>query len=565
MIKTLKCISWNFLSAMLLLLISGCSDSNEESSGPSTFLITSQDLGYSKPVKQHSVNVPFAGGTYKMTVKATDNVQWSVTVSEGNHFVTVSPTGNQTGNGEVIVSVNANTDKTVKTAKLTIQNSVDNTPATITLKQVEKMLYIPEGTESQSTADFEKETSKYNKHYMVEGDNVAIFWDREMGRNPLNAQHRFDKDKLLIACEAVYTFLTERLKFANSPNSYGNKYKLIVFVQNTANGTAWGGGSKNVGMLWLNPGRINEDSNYRIVYHEMCHSMQYITEFDGAVGLRGYQKGSIYEMTSQWALLRKYPDWGVNQERSHFDDYINLTHLAIGHSDNAYHNPFMLEYWANKHGEDFISRMWQGSTADDEGVYIYTYMRITGTQQAAFNAEVYNAAAHFINWDLPYIYDSYAQYGGTNVHECELDKEGANYRISNKVTAYSPKGRCPQNYGYNAIKLKVPTSSSEVSIQFSGLTNADVFNIKNKEAAEWRFGFVAVKRDGTIDYGTQTVAGADKLYTARYNVPEGTSHLWLVIAATPKTFSKDADNEWPYQFELTGTEPDGDKCKISVK
>lgn len=563
MMKTFRYISWTFFSFMLLLLAMGCGDDKEENGGTSTFLIVSEKLGYVRPVKQHSVNVPFAGGTYQMTVKATDDVQWSVSVTEGNDFVTVSPTGNQSGNGVVTVAVKANTNKVVKMAKLTISNSLDNAPVIITLKQVEKELYIPEGSEDQSTADFEKETSQYNKRYMVEGGNVAIFWDRAMGRDPLQYKYSFDKNKLLTACEEVYAFLTNQLKFATSPNSYGNKYKLLIFVKNEGNGTAYGGGDHNVGKLWLNPGRINENENYLIIYHEMCHSFQYITAFDGAAPLRGYQGGSFYEMTSQWALLRKYPDWGVNQERSHFSDYINQTHLAMGHEDNEYHNPFMLEYWANKHGEDFISRIWQNSTADDEGTYIKTYMRLTKTLQTAFNAEVYDAAAHFINWDLPHIHDSYAQYGGTNVHECELKKVAGNFRISNTVTAYSPKGRCPQNYGYNGIKLKVPSGTSEITINFRGLTNVGGFDVKNEESAEWRFGFVAVKRDGTVDYGTPTVAGATKQHTASYNVPNTTIHLWLVVAATPKTFIKTVGNEWPYEFSLTGTEPDGEKCKIT--
>ncbi len=564
MINILRNISWKILSLALLMLAAGCSSENDETgSTSSTFLIVSEKLGYVRPVKQHSVNVPFSGATYQMTVRATDDVQWSVTVTEGSDFVTVSPKGNQSGNGSVTVEVKPNTDKTIKIAKLSIRNSLEDTPAVITLKQVEKELYIPEGTENQSTADFERETSKYNKHYMIEGDNVAVFWDRAMGRNPLNAEHSFDKDKLLAACEEVYTFLTSQLNFANSPNSYGNKYKLIVFVQNVANGTAYGGGRGNVGMLWLPPGRFNEDNNFRIVYHEMCHSMQYITEFDGATGFRGV--GAIYEMTSQWALLRKYPDWGVNQERGHFDDYINLTHLAMGHSDNAYHNPFMLEYWANNRGVDFISRLWQASTQDDEGNYLKTYMRMNKMNQAAFNEEVYDAATRFINWDLSHIHNAYAQYGGTNVHECELKKVAGNYRISNTITTYSPKGRCPQNYGYNGIKLKVPSGNSEISINFRGLTSVSGYNVKNKESAEWRFGFVAVKKDGTVDYGTPTVAGISQC-TAKYNIPEGTAHLWLVVAATPKNLIKTDDkdpNEWPYEFSLTGTEPDTEKCKIT--
>ena len=49
-------------------------------------------------------------------------------------------------------------------------------------------------------------------------------------------------------------------------------------------------------------------------------------------------------------------------------------------------------------------------------------------------------------------------------------------------------------------------------------------------------------------------------------VPENTEHLWLVVAATPKEiYDTGADNQWPYQFTLDNTEPDGDKCRVIKK
>ena len=46
--------------------------------------------------------------------------------------------------------------------------------------QVEKVLLIPEHTMiGQSGPElFENENSKFNKHYMKESDNVALFWEK---------------------------------------------------------------------------------------------------------------------------------------------------------------------------------------------------------------------------------------------------------------------------------------------------------------------------------------------------------------------------------------------------
>ena len=38
------------------------------------------------------------------------------------------------------------------------------------------------------------------------------------------------------------------------------------------------------------------------------------------------------------------------------------------------------------------------------------------------------------------------------------------------------------------------------------------------------------------------------------------------MAATPKEiYDTGADNQWPYQFTLDNTEPDGDKCRVIKK
>lgn len=143
-----------------------------------------------------------------------------------------------------------------------------------------------------------------------------------------------------------------------------------------------------------------KDPNHNIIYHEMCHCFQYIAEFDGATDFGGV--GTFYEMTSQWSLLQRYPNW-IELENSHFKDFMKQTHLALGHKENQYHSPYVLEYWANKHGVDIISKMWQQANATDQRDFIRTYQRITGTNQQKFNEEIYEAATRFITWDLEHI------------------------------------------------------------------------------------------------------------------------------------------------------------------
>lgn len=93
--------------------------------------------------------------------------------------------------------------------------------------------------------------------------------------------------------------------------------------------------------------------------------------------------------------------------------------------------------------------------------------------------------------------------------------------------------------------------------------NSSEYNIHKPNNAQWRYGFLAVLKDGSRVYGEPS---KEDIGSASLQVPENTEHLWLVVAATPKEiYDTGADNQWPYQFTLDNTEPDGDKCRVIKK
>lgn len=121
----------------------------------------------------------------------------------------------------------------------------------------------------------------------------------------------------------------------------------------------------------------------------------------------------------------------------------------------------------------------------------------------------------------------------------------------------------PSNYGYNSIKLTVPEAGTTVKVNFRGIINSSEYNIHKPNNAQWRYGFLAVLKDGSRVYGEPS---KEDIGSASLQVPENTEHLWLVVAATPKEiYDTGADNQWPYQFTLDNTEPDGDKCRVIKK
>lgn len=552
---------WNLIPTVLLvILIAGCGGDEEtfKEENSLSFKLSSSDLnlGSSKNIK---VMVPYAGGVYKLSVKASPGTVWSATVESGNDLLDVTPSGEQQGDGEIKITATEDSEKTGgKTGVVLIKNNADNSPLKISFEQKEKELFFPEGLWGQTSADFQNPMSTFNVHYGKIGDNVALLWARTIGINPLVApsNRRFDPNKALAACEEVYNFLVDELGFANRTTSCAAKYKFIVRVRDDDNGTAYGGGSGDVGLFEISPLHL-QNERYGIFYHEMCHSFQHIAGRDGA----GKLSGPINEMTSQWALLRRFPNW-IELERSHFNDFMRLTHLAFLHEDNGYHSPYVLEYWAYKHGVKMVSRIWKEAINADNSDPVVIYKRLTNINQEQFNDEIYDAATRFITWDLPHIEKEYARCGGANVHTCELKRTSSNsYQIVPE--------RCPSNYGYNGIKLVVPAAGTQIRLIFQGMMGAQGFNPPVKtECKGWRFGFLAVKDNGERVYGDmgKVTEGSG---TINFTVPERTKHLWLVVTGAPTKHwkhivdqDKKNDEQWPYKFTLLGTEPDGQYCKI---
>ncbi len=111
------------------------------------------------------------------------------------------------------------------------------------------------------------------------------------------------------------------------------------------------------------------------------------------------------------------------------------------------------------------------------------------------------------------------------MHTCQLVQLGGD------LSDLTPE-RCPSNYGYNGIKLTVPEAGTTVKVNFRGIINSSEYNIHKPNNAQWRYGFLAVLKDGSrCVYGEPS---KEDIGSASLQVPENTEHLWLVVAATPK-------------------------------
>jgi len=372
--------------------------------------------------------------------------------------------------------------------------------------------HVPKGN------DFTDPNSEFAFARSKATDNFVLFWAKEYGDDPMAnpvENRRFDVDEVLREADRFYDYYVNTLKWVDKDKSYATKYKFLIFVIGGEGGTAFGGTvDDKIGAFWTPATRIHRGP-YGVVAHELGHSFQALLRADGAASFSG---GSIQEMTSQYMLWQVYPEW-LTFENYHLNDYMKATHLAFLHEDNQYHTAQVLEYWSEKHGVEFIGKMWREVQRGEDPVM--TYKRLTGITQEQFNDEIFDAARRFVTWDMPRIEKVAARYANQHFTSLSNLSDGW-YEIA--------ADKCPQNYGYNAIQLQVPAAGTRVQLDFKGIAGAEGFSEFQTDKAGWRYGFVASKEDGGRVYSD---IFSESTGEAAFVVPADTKFLWLVVTGAP--------------------------------
>jgi Family of unknown function (DUF6055) len=374
---------------------------------------------------------------------------------------------------------------------------------------------IPQGN------DFTNPDSEYTYKRSRTSDNFVLFWAKEYGDDPManpTVNRRFDLDRILKEAERFYNFYIDDMHWLNPTNSYANKCKFIFVVFGGNEGTAFGGsipnGGSPIGAFWTPATRIHAYP-YGVVAHELGHSFQALLRADAHS--RGFTGGgAINETTSQWMLWQMY-DW-LDVENGHLQTWMKGTQLAFLHEDHQYDTAAYLEYWSEKHGLDIIGNVWREVQQGEDPAM--TYKRLTHLNQAQFDDEMFEADRHFVTWDLPRIEKQSAKYA--DQHYTSIVATNGGYQI--------PPAYAPQNYGYNAIQLKVPAAGTKVTLDFKGIMGADGYKSVHPELAGWRYGFLAHKSDDTRVYSD---IFSQSPGTAEFTVPADTKFLWLVVTGAP--------------------------------
>ena len=356
----------------------------------------------------------------------------------------------------------------------------------------------------------------------AETRDCIFMWERGFAgdlQNPpmLDGQPMaFNLSVLMERVQSFYTFFRDTLRFT-LPGSKADRYKMMVMVQYSLEGTAYGGTYDNfIGGLWVAPNRI-QDKTMNCMAHELGHSFQLQIPADSVGSAWG--GSGFYGMTSQWMLWQVNP-WWLRDENFHFEEFKNLTHKAFLAMENIYHSPYVIQWWSDLHGRQSIAELYrEGRIGEDP---VITYKRKYGLSQNDFNLEMLQGYQHLVNFDFKHARRETRPYACT--FHCPLDTLPGRWLQPRNV---------PEEYGINTIPLPL---SKRVRIELKG---NDVL-----------YSFVGVSTDDESIYGEVN----NPVFTCPKD--KELKHLYLVVMGAPREhvqlYSQSAGESptFPYKFRV---------------
>ena len=395
------------------------------------------------------------------------------------------------------------------------------------LVYAQKKLYIPKDLQGMN---LKADTSKWSLNRSIETDDLIFMWERGFGNDVSNPPQlkghdmSFNLLNLRDRIQTFYHFFRDTLGFVTPHyQSKADQYKMMVMVNYSLDGTAYGGTYDNfIGALWVAPNRI-QDTKMNCMAHELGHSFQAQIMAD-SIG-QCWGGTGFFEMASQWMLWQVNADW-ITDENYHFEAFKTLTHKAFLHMDNIYHSPYVLQWWSDLHGRQFIAELFrQGVIGEDP---VMTYKRMNGLSQSAFCDEIFRGYQHLVNFDFTHAYKETRQYAATFNTELETCSNGW----------LRPK-LLPEGYGFNAIKL-----DDRVNL------NSPTFHL-HLRGNQLRYGFVGITTNGESIY-------SDVNATSFTSNGQPLKHLYLIIMGAPEHHADVMTHgntpeykQYPYEFQVT--------------
>lgn len=263
----------------------------------------------------------------------------------------------------------------------------------------------------------------------------------------------------------------------------------------------------------------------------------------------------FWEMCAQWQAYKFYPRMQFNDNEWLWNTLNNL-HKNPFCEEFRYNNFFIQDYMVQRHGWDFIGRLWNESQNPEDPFQAYMRMTMSGTTKQKLSQlgdEMWEYGARMATFDFDHLRDLGAATIGVR-NQTAMTQQKDKYWLVNESD-------CPENYGHNAIKLNVPTNEKLLVAEFAGLADTTGYRGYNTRYAGWKVGFVALKNDGTRIYGDVVTATRENPNAqVEFLCPAGCKYVWLVVSGAPTSYwcrgwdgSTANDEQWPYKVRFYNT------------
>ena len=402
----------------------------------------------------------------------------------------------------------------------------------------------------QSDNEFFLGRARTSKHFIVLWDmGYDETGEIDPGDNQTPKEIRVDVDDLLKKAEIYYdTYVNKFGMRGPEGESFLDKYYMSIFLYGTTNWKAEGGGSGNMGGLWVSATACQPTGS--TVAHEIGHAFQYQVYSDFGQKDAGFMQsgGVFWEACANWQSFNLYAQQAYTQDN--FRVFAENSHRHFHYFDMRYASYWFQFLWTDKYGFDAYGRIWKESKRTEDACQAYMRLYCNGDINT-FNRDLYEYASRCATWDFKTEVVNLDEQGNVE-RTASIGDFGVGYEGNigwvgtddgngwNKVG----DARAPEATGFNIIRLK-PAAGSSVSAEFEGLAK--------KADAGWTYGFVALLSDGSRAYSTPTLTSGTS--SASWTVPAETEKLWLVVSCTPsRYYGSEQGGTWPYRVRFTGTD-----------
>lgn len=438
----------------------------------------------------------------------------------------------------------------------------------------QKQAYIPNfllDPNNYNNAQF-----SWDKTY--QSDNFIIIWGNGVGLNPLNASNPdlvFDPENIADLMEFIYESYQE-LGFLidDDPLLKMAQYKVPIVMNNT-----WGDAPESIvgwaeaytdGFMPVFNVHPLATNGGETLAHEFAHSLQYLVRLDqlsvnNVVGDPFADAAGIFwETHAEYMATQLYP---YMAEVWLMDAYAST---MWGDWKNTYRNYPLLYHIQLTHGIQRVHDLWF-QQLDDE-YPIATYKRISNYSQEALNDDLFGYARRMATLDFD-VWSTPLRNSREN-NSIFQDLHPIQNRFTILESLDSPNhytvgsAFAPEEFGYNVVPLHFQSEIFPfcVKIKFKGHTNVN-------DKTGWRYGFVALKTDGSTEYGEMH---DETDQTIVYEVQEDVSALyWVVMGATANELQQDDNhntwtgfpkhNRYPYDVHIENAVPEGFQDKESFR